>query len=166
MKRIKALRDQPQADSAGGQGVEGGRGEGRGRGPCGFSQGEGGGRGATTVGSRGEGLIASRVALYPSSLECPALMRNGISSLSFSPNRDGRSSPLPRKELFSSRLGARRVGFLACRHASWKKVTFSANACFSECLFQGWRDQSMRAFRNHLHSRISSIVKVIKNRWA
>jgi hypothetical protein len=36
---------QPQADSAGVQGVEGGRGAGRGRGPCGFSQGEGGGRG-------------------------------------------------------------------------------------------------------------------------
>ena len=30
--------------------------------PCGFSQGEGGGRGATTFGSRGEGLIAGRVA--------------------------------------------------------------------------------------------------------
>ena len=74
LKRIKALRDQPQADSAGGQGVEGGRGEGRGRGPCGFSQGEGGGRGATTVGSRGEGLIPSRVALYPASFECPAFM--------------------------------------------------------------------------------------------
>jgi hypothetical protein len=36
---------QPQADSAGTQGVEGGRGEGRGMGPCGFSQGEGGERG-------------------------------------------------------------------------------------------------------------------------
>jgi len=36
---------QPQADSAGGQGVEGGKGEMRGMGPCGFSQGEGGGRG-------------------------------------------------------------------------------------------------------------------------
>ena len=27
-----------------------------------------------TIGSRGEGLIAGRVALYPSSFECPALM--------------------------------------------------------------------------------------------
>ena len=36
---------QPQADSAGTQGLEGGRGAGLGRGPCGFSQGEGGGRG-------------------------------------------------------------------------------------------------------------------------
>ena len=36
--------EQPQADSAGGQGVERGRGAGRGRGTCGFSQGEGGGR--------------------------------------------------------------------------------------------------------------------------
>jgi len=104
LKRVKEVRDQPQADSAGAQGVEGDRREGRGMGPCGFSQGEGGGRGAMTVGSRGEGLIAGRVALYPSSLECPAFMRNGISSLSFPPNRDGRSSPLPREELFSSRL--------------------------------------------------------------
>jgi len=71
---MKELRDQPQADSAGAQGVEGDRREGRDMGPCGFSQGEGGRRGATTVGSRGEGLIASRVALYPSSLECPAFM--------------------------------------------------------------------------------------------
>ncbi|MEM2002888.1 MAG: hypothetical protein QXT77_09610 [Candidatus Methanomethylicaceae archaeon] len=63
---------QPQADLAGTQGVEGGRGEMRGMGPCGFSQGEGGGRGATAVGSRGEGLIAGRVAPYPSSFECPA----------------------------------------------------------------------------------------------
>ena len=51
-----------------------------------------------------EGLIAGRVALYPSSLECPAFMRSGISSLSFSPNRDGRSSPLPPREPFLSRL--------------------------------------------------------------
>jgi len=36
---------QPQADLAGGQGVEGGKGEMRGMGLCGFSQGEGGGRG-------------------------------------------------------------------------------------------------------------------------
>ena len=63
---------QPQADSAGAQGVEGDRSEGRDMGPRGFSQGEGGGRGATTVGSRGEGLIAGRVALYPSSSPCPA----------------------------------------------------------------------------------------------
>ena len=74
LKRVKEVGGQPQADSAGGQGVEGGRGEGRGMGPCGFSQGEGGGRGDTTVGSRGEGLIAGRVALYPASLECPAFM--------------------------------------------------------------------------------------------
>jgi len=45
LKRVKELRDQPQADSAGAQGVEGDRREGRGMGPCGFSQGEGGGRG-------------------------------------------------------------------------------------------------------------------------
>jgi len=30
--------------------------------------------GATTVGSRGEGLIAGRVAPYPSSSSCPAFM--------------------------------------------------------------------------------------------
>jgi hypothetical protein len=68
-----------EADAGGGyssgtQGVKGGRGEGRGMRPCGFSQGEGGGRGATMVESRGEGLTAGRVALYPSSLECPAFM--------------------------------------------------------------------------------------------
>jgi hypothetical protein len=61
-------------DSSGAQGVEGGRGEGRGMRPCGLSQGEGGVRGATTVGSREEGLIAGRVALHPSSFECPAFM--------------------------------------------------------------------------------------------
>ena len=61
-------------DSSGTQGVEGGRGEGRGMRPCGFSQGEGGGRGAMTVESRGEDLLADRVALYPSSFECPAFM--------------------------------------------------------------------------------------------
>ena len=33
-----------------------------------------GGRGATTVGSRGKGLIAGRVALHPSSFECSAFM--------------------------------------------------------------------------------------------
>ena len=32
----------------------------------------GSGGGATTIGSRGEGLIAGRAALYPSSFECPA----------------------------------------------------------------------------------------------
>ena len=37
---------QPQADLAGAQSMEGGRCSGRGMGPCGFSQGEGGGRGA------------------------------------------------------------------------------------------------------------------------
>ena len=105
--------------------------------PAAFPKGKAVGEVPRRLEAEEEGLIPGRVALYPSSLECPAFMRNGISSLSFSPNRDGRSSPLPRKELFSSRLGARRVGFLACRHASWKKVTFSANACFSECLFQG-----------------------------
>jgi hypothetical protein len=71
---MKELRDQPQADSAGAQGVEGDSSEGRDTGPCGFLQGEGGGRGATTVGSRADGLIATRLALYPSSLECPAFM--------------------------------------------------------------------------------------------
>ena len=50
------------------------RGVERGRGPCGFSQGEGGGRGVAAVGSRGEGLTAGKVALYPSSFECPAFM--------------------------------------------------------------------------------------------
>jgi len=34
----------------------------------------GGGGGAARVGSRGEGLIAGRVAPYPSSFECPAFM--------------------------------------------------------------------------------------------
>jgi hypothetical protein len=71
---MKELRDQQQADPAGAQGVEGDRREGRDMGPCGFSQGEGGGRGATTVGSRGEGLIAGRVAPCPLSFECPAFM--------------------------------------------------------------------------------------------
>jgi len=42
--------DQPQADSAGTLGVEGGRGEGRGMRACGFSQGEGGGRKGATAG--------------------------------------------------------------------------------------------------------------------
>ena len=74
LKRVKEVVGQPQADSAGVQGVEGGKSEGRDRGPCGFSQGEGGGRGVATVGSRGECLIAGRVALYPSSFECPALV--------------------------------------------------------------------------------------------
>jgi len=88
------------------------RGAGRGRGPCSFSQEEGGGRGgrptllspaeqvfaavrrwvegrryerieakkvaveggAARVGGWGEGLIAGRVALHPSSFECPAFM--------------------------------------------------------------------------------------------
>jgi len=45
LKRVKEMGVQPQADLAGGQGVEGGKGEMRGMGPCGFSQGEGGGRG-------------------------------------------------------------------------------------------------------------------------
>ncbi len=42
---MKEMGVQLQADSAGGQGVEGGKGEMRGMGPCGFSQREGGGRG-------------------------------------------------------------------------------------------------------------------------
>ena len=50
------------------------RGAGRGMGLCGFSQGEGGGRGVAAVGSRGEGLTAGKVALYPSSFECSAFM--------------------------------------------------------------------------------------------
>ena len=74
LKRVREVGGQPQADLAGSQGLEGGRGEGRGMGPCGFSQGEGGGSGATTVGSRAEGLIAGRMALYPLSLEYPAFM--------------------------------------------------------------------------------------------
>ena len=37
-------------DSSGTQGVEGDRGEGRGMRPCGFSQGEGGGRGGAAAG--------------------------------------------------------------------------------------------------------------------
>jgi hypothetical protein len=50
---------QPQADSAGTQGVEGGRVEGRGRGPCSFSQGEGGGReGRPTLLSPAERVFA------------------------------------------------------------------------------------------------------------
>jgi len=44
-KRVKEVVGQPQADLAGTQSMEGGRGAGRGMGPCGFSQGEGGGRG-------------------------------------------------------------------------------------------------------------------------
>jgi len=40
LKRMKELRDQPQADLAGAQGVEGDRSEGRDIGPCGFSQGK------------------------------------------------------------------------------------------------------------------------------
>jgi hypothetical protein len=47
---------------------------GRGMGPCGFSQGKGSGRGVAAVGSRGEGLTAGKVALYPSRFECPAFM--------------------------------------------------------------------------------------------
>jgi len=50
------------------------RSQGCGMGPCGFSQGEGGGRGGATAGNREEGLIAGKVALYLSSLECPAFM--------------------------------------------------------------------------------------------
>jgi hypothetical protein len=46
-KRVKEVGGRPQADSAGGEGVEGGKGEMCGMGPCGFSQGEGGGRGWT-----------------------------------------------------------------------------------------------------------------------
>jgi hypothetical protein len=32
------------------------------------------GRGAMTVENRGEGLLAARMRLYPSSFECPAFM--------------------------------------------------------------------------------------------
>ena len=68
-------RDGGSAASRFGRGAGRGRGQGRGMGPCGFSQGDGGGRGgATTVRSRGEGLIAGRAAPYPSSFECPAFM--------------------------------------------------------------------------------------------
>jgi hypothetical protein len=49
LKRVKAMGGSAQADSAGTQGVEGGRGEGRGMGPCGFPQGEGGGRGGAAL---------------------------------------------------------------------------------------------------------------------
>jgi hypothetical protein len=35
----------------------------------------GSGGGAARVGSRGEGLLAGKVALCPSSFECPALMK-------------------------------------------------------------------------------------------
>ena len=48
-KRVKEVVGQPQADSAGAQGVEGDRGEGHGRGPYGFSQREGGGRGEAAL---------------------------------------------------------------------------------------------------------------------
>jgi hypothetical protein len=49
LKRVKEMEVQPQADSAGGQGIEGGKGEMRGMGPCGFFQGEGGGRGGAAL---------------------------------------------------------------------------------------------------------------------
>ena len=42
---MKEMGVQPQADLAGAQSMEGGRCSGRGMGPCGFFQGEGGGRG-------------------------------------------------------------------------------------------------------------------------
>jgi len=45
LKPVKEVGVQPQADSAGGQGMKGGKGEMRGMGSCGFSRGEGGGRG-------------------------------------------------------------------------------------------------------------------------
>ena len=48
-KRVKEVVGQPQADSAGAQGMEGDRCSGRGMGPCGFSQGEGGGRGGAAL---------------------------------------------------------------------------------------------------------------------
>ena len=44
-KRVKEMGVQPQADLAGVQGVEGGKAEMRGMGPCSFSQGDGSGRG-------------------------------------------------------------------------------------------------------------------------
>jgi hypothetical protein len=46
-KRGKEVVGQPQADSAGARGVEGG--QGRGMGTCGFSQGEGGGIGEAAL---------------------------------------------------------------------------------------------------------------------
>jgi hypothetical protein len=49
LKRVKEVGVQPQADSAGAQGVEGGRREGHDMGPCGFLQGEGGGRGGAAA---------------------------------------------------------------------------------------------------------------------
>jgi len=48
-KRVKEVGGQPQADSVGAQGMEGDRREGRDMGPCGFSQGEGGGRGGAAL---------------------------------------------------------------------------------------------------------------------
>ena len=72
LKRVKEVGGQPQADSAGTQFMEGVRGVVWGH--AAFSQGEGGGRGVAAVGSRGEGLTAGKVALYPSNFECPALM--------------------------------------------------------------------------------------------
>jgi hypothetical protein len=45
LKRGKEVVGQPQADLAGAQSMEGGKGEMRGMGPCSLSQGEGGGRG-------------------------------------------------------------------------------------------------------------------------
>jgi hypothetical protein len=44
-KRVKEMGVQPQADLAGAQSMEGGRCSRRGMGPCGLSQGEGGGGG-------------------------------------------------------------------------------------------------------------------------
>jgi len=49
LKRVKEVGVQPQADSAGAQGVEGGRSEGHDMGLWGFSQGEGGGRGEAAL---------------------------------------------------------------------------------------------------------------------
>ena len=46
---MKEVGVQPQADSAGAQGVEGGRREGHDMRPYGFSQGEGGGRGGAAL---------------------------------------------------------------------------------------------------------------------
>ena len=62
---------QPQADSAGGQGVEGGTGEVRGMGLCGFSQCEGGERGGAVAG------ISSRPTLLSLILRSGYLRRFG-----------------------------------------------------------------------------------------
>jgi hypothetical protein len=63
---------QPQADSAGGQGVEGGMGVVWDH--AGFHKGKTVEAVPRRLEAEEEGLIAGRVALYPSSFECPAFM--------------------------------------------------------------------------------------------